>query len=116
MWGVESELLNSKRGLRWALRQQRARLWGVPRAAPCLGVETPVEPTGAELPLQVPRPEQRIPCDRSGADPAAFIGWGGWGWSCQEGEENVGGATSRSLPAPLLPQPKAGRPAFPSGF
>lgn len=51
MWGVESELLNSKRGLRWALRQQRAPLWAVPRAAPCLGVETPVGPTGAELPL-----------------------------------------------------------------
>lgn len=109
---MESELLNSKRGLRWALRQQRALLWGVPRVAPCLGVETPVEPTGAEL----PRLEQTIPCDRSGADPAAFIGWGGWGWSCQEGEENVGGATSCSLPAPSPPQPTAGRPASPSGF
>lgn len=37
------------------------------------------------------------------------------GGSCQEGE-NVGGATSRSLPAPSLPSAKAGRPAFPSGF
>lgn len=58
-------------------------------------------------------------CSRGSRVTEAVLTWlrlldGGMGGACQEGE-NVGGATSRSLPAPRSPSKEQGRPAFPSG-